>query len=143
MRIALHEELDGSSRLGVLCHELAHILLGHLGTDRDLWWPHRTNLSHQTVEIEAESVAYIVMSRLGLKGSSAAYVSGYLKGESLPESVSVDLVAKVTGAIERMALESVPAKKPRPERGRKKAISSTRNERIQQLVGASEAVIPR
>ena len=114
MRIALHEELDGSSRLGVLCHELAHILLGHLGTDRDLWWPCRTNLTRQTVEIEAESVAYIVMSRLGLKGSSAAYISGYLKGESLPESVSVDLVAKVTGAVERMARESVPAKKPRP-----------------------------
>lgn len=113
MRIALHDGLDGTSRLGVLCHELAHILLGHLGTDRDLWWPCRTNLTRQTVEIEAESVAYIVMSRLGLEGSSAAYVSGCLKGDSLPESVSVDLVAKVAGAVERMARESVPAKKPR------------------------------
>lgn len=45
MRIAIHDQLDGPSRLGVLCHELAHVLLGHLGTDRDLWWPCRSNLT--------------------------------------------------------------------------------------------------
>jgi hypothetical protein len=44
MRIAVHEGLNGPSRFGVLCHELAHILLGHLGTDRDHWWPGRSNL---------------------------------------------------------------------------------------------------
>jgi hypothetical protein len=26
---------------GTLCHELAHIYLGHSGTDRDHWWPSR------------------------------------------------------------------------------------------------------
>jgi hypothetical protein len=31
MRIAIHKGLNGPSRFGVLCHELAHILLGHLG----------------------------------------------------------------------------------------------------------------
>src|SRR5258706_9473344 len=45
MRIAIHDGLDGPSRFGVLCHELAHILLGHLGTDWDQWWPGRLNLS--------------------------------------------------------------------------------------------------
>lgn len=120
MRIALHDGLDEPSRLGVLCHELAHILLGHLGADRDLWWPCRTNLTRQTAEIEAESVAYIVTTRLGLEGSSAAYVSGHLKGESLPDSVSLDLIAKVAGAIERMARENVPPKKPRPEPKRRR-----------------------
>ena len=38
MRIAIHAELDPPSRYGVVCHELAHILLGHLGTDGDLLW---------------------------------------------------------------------------------------------------------
>lgn len=32
------------------------------------------------MEIEAEATAFIVTTRLGLKGSSAAYVSGYLNG---------------------------------------------------------------
>jgi hypothetical protein len=39
MRIAIHETLDDRSRYGVICHELAHIYLGHLGTDNDYWWP--------------------------------------------------------------------------------------------------------
>ncbi len=119
MRIALHDKLSDVSCFGVLCHELAHILLGHLGTDRDLWWPCRSNLTRQTIEIEAESVAYIVTSRLGLEGSSAAYVCGYLKDGPMPESVSLDLIAKVAGTIEKMALSLVLPKKTKREPNRK------------------------
>jgi hypothetical protein len=114
MRIAVHSGLDEPSRFGVLCHELAHVLLGHLGTDRDHWWPGRSNLGRQIVEIEAEAVAYVVTTRFGLSGSSAAYVSRYLKGGDLPAGVSLDSIAKVAGHIERMAREGMPARRPRP-----------------------------
>lgn len=116
MRIAIHETLDGPSRLGVLCHELAHIFLGHLGTDKDLWWPSRSNLTRRAVEIEAEAAAYITMSRLGLSGSSAAYVSRYLGKGDLPPSVSIDLITKVSGYLDRMAREKVPVKRPTKEK---------------------------
>jgi hypothetical protein len=102
MRIAIHSQLDGPSQYGTLCHELAHIYLGHLGTDRDHWWPSRTDLDGRALEIEAESTAFIVTSRLGLVGSSAAYVSRYLDGRPLPSSVSLDQVAKVASRIEQM-----------------------------------------
>lgn len=116
MRIALHDGLDGPSRLGVLCHELAHIFLGHLGTDRDRWWPGRANLDRAAVEVEAEAVAFIVTTRLGLEGSSAAYVSGYLMADDIPAAVSPDLIAKVSGHVERMALELMPPRRPSPQR---------------------------
>ncbi len=120
MRIAVHDGLDEPSRLGVLCHELAHILLGHLGSDRDRWWTSRANLTLRTVEIEAEATAYIATRRLGLQGTSAAYVSSYIKEGKLPPSVSIDLIAKVSGLLERMAREKMPPKKsrlePRPRR---------------------------
>lgn len=103
MRIAIHAELDQPSRYGTLCHELAHIYLGHLGTDRDHWWPSRTDLDRRALEIEAESTAFIVTTRLGLTGSSAAYVSRYLGGKPLPQSVSLDQVAKVASRIELMS----------------------------------------
>jgi len=121
MRIVVHDQLDDPSRLGALCHELAHILLGHLGTDKDLWWPSRSNLTRQTVEIEAEAAAYISMSRFGLEGSSAAYVSRYLGQETLLPSVSLDLITKVSGHLDRMAREKMPPRKPRkmPEKGKK------------------------
>jgi hypothetical protein len=115
MRIAIHDELDGPSRFGVLCHELAHILLGHLGTDKDHWWPGRSNLDRATVEVEAESVAYIVTSRLGLSGASAAYVSRHLKDGRVPAGVSMDFIAKVAGQIERMAREVLPARRPKTQ----------------------------
>ena len=103
MRISIHNELDEPSRFGVLCHELAHIFLGHLGSDQDRWWPARQNLNHQTVEIEAEAVAYTVTQRLGLKGSSINYLSAYLTGESVPDGISIDYIAKIAGKIEEMA----------------------------------------
>lgn len=109
MRISINRELDEPSRFGVLCHELAHIFLGHLGSDQDRWWPSRINLNHNSVEIEAEAVAHIVAQRLGLKGSSAAYISPHLHNDKLPDGVSIDYIAKIAGKIEEMALWKVPA----------------------------------
>jgi hypothetical protein len=115
MRIAIHEDLDAPSRYGVLCHELGHIYLGHLGSDADYWWPSRINLDHNTVEIEAEAVAYLVTSRLGLQGASASYVSRHLRGGDIPESVSLDLIAKTASRIEEMAVRTYS---PRQQRRR-------------------------
>jgi hypothetical protein len=116
MRIALHGELDGPSRFGVLCHELAHIYLGHLGSDADNWWPSRIGLNHNTIEIEAETAAYIVTQQLGLTGSTVPYVSRHLGEGSLPASVSIHLIAKVSGRIKEMALRSLSARRPRERR---------------------------
>lgn len=118
MRIAIHDELDEPSRFGVLCHELAHIQLGHLGNAQDNWWPSRRELNHRTMEIEAEAVAFIVSTRFGLKGASASYVSRHLGNNPMPPSVSLDLVAKVAGRLEKMAKEMLP---PRREKKPKNA----------------------
>ncbi len=87
----------------MLCHELAHIYLGHLGSDRDHWWPVRADLDSKAAEIEAEATAVIVTTHRGLWGSSAAYVCRYLGDEPLPTSVSVDHIAKVSDRIKEMA----------------------------------------
>ena len=112
MRIAVHDQLDWPSRYGVVCHELAHVYLGHLGGDKDGWWPARGNLSRRAMEVEAESVAYIVARRAGLSGSSSRYVSRYLNDDQILKSVSVDLVAKVAGRIEEMSTRVMTARRP-------------------------------
>jgi hypothetical protein len=121
MRIAVHDGLDEPSRFGVLCHELGHVLLGHLGSDLDRWWPARSSLNDTAVEIEAESVAYIVTSRFGLSGSSAGYVAMLGHSGNLPPSVSLDTTAKVAGLLERMAQAKLPAPKPHVARATRKA----------------------
>jgi len=111
MRIVIHGKLDDRSRYSVLCHELAHIYLGHLGTDKDNWWPCRINLTHSTVEIEAEAVSYIVTLRVGLKSRSDSYLSSHLRGDGVPESVSLELISKVAGKLEEMGRHILPARK--------------------------------
>ncbi len=113
-RIVLHDRLDEPSRFGVLAHEMAHIFLGHVGNDSDQWWPSRSNLGSSAAEIEAEAVAYLVTSRLGLSGSSAAYVSRYATDDGpVPGTVSLDLIAKVAGKLEKMTKELLPAPRQR------------------------------
>ncbi len=112
MRIAIRKQLDLPSRVAVACHELAHIYLGHLGADPDGWWPCRQQLSHATVELEAEAVAHIVSIRLGLKGTSESYLAGYVgPSDQGVRSISMELIAKVSGRIETMALTKLPPRK--------------------------------
>src|SRR5712672_219606 len=56
---------SAEARYGTLVHELAHLYCGHLGTPNDRWWPDRQNLSPAVREFEAESVNYLVCTRLG------------------------------------------------------------------------------
>lgn len=111
MRIVIHKGLDDRSRYAVLCHELAHIYLGHLGSDKDGWWPYRINLDRRAVEIEAEAAAYIVASRVGLLTTSHAYISTYLKESKVPETVSLELISKVAGRIEEMGKRKLATRK--------------------------------
>lgn len=111
MRVVIHSGLDDKSRFSILCHELAHVYLGHLGSDRDRWWPSRINLSHATVEIEAEAVAYVVSQRAGLTPASAAYLSTFLKEGEYPEGVSLELIAKVASKLGEMASRMLPPRK--------------------------------
>ena len=102
LRIAVREQLPDSSRYSVLCHEMAHILLGHLGGDPDGWWPSRRGLTKRVVEIEAEAVSYIVCRRAGIGTKSPEYLASYTRGGKLPDGVSVDLISRVSAKIESM-----------------------------------------
>jgi hypothetical protein len=114
MRIGLREELKPAEAYSVLCHELAHIYLGHLGTDKDAWWPFRLNLPFAVTELEAEAVAHIVCRRAGLRTHSAEYLSSFVEEEAALESISLDLVSRTAARIEDMGRRLLP---PRKESG--------------------------
>jgi hypothetical protein len=119
MRIVVHNGLDEPSRFGVLCHELAHVLLGHLGNDDDRWWPNRWALDLGSIEVEAEAAAFIATWRLGLRGSSARYVSRYMPSGEVPQGISPDHIAKVAGRLLQMATEKLPERSPGTTKRRK------------------------
>jgi hypothetical protein len=111
MRIGLREELETAAAYSVLCHELAHIYLGHLGADRDGWWPYRLNLPFAVTEIEAEAVSHIVCRRAGLRTRSAEYLSSFVDEEAGLESISLDLVSRTAARIEEMGRRLLPPRK--------------------------------
>jgi hypothetical protein len=78
-----------------LCHELAHVLL-----HGDRLYEHRG-----TVEVEAESVAYIVSAAWGLDTSS--YSTGYLAGWSGGDVAAVTATATKVLACARTILDAV------------------------------------
>ena len=112
MRVGVRDDLDDAGAYGALCHELAHIYLGHVGAAREGWWPFRMNLSEAVAEIEAESVAHIVCQRAGLQTRSAEYLSSFVEDSEDLDAISLDLISRVAGKIEDMSQRLLP---PREE----------------------------
>jgi len=110
MRIALRADLDDGATYAALCHELAHIFLGHVGADPEGWWPFRMNLSHAVTEIEAEAVAHIVCRRAGLRTHAAEYLSSFVDDDDNVEGISLDLVSRTAGRIEEMGKRLLPSR---------------------------------
>jgi hypothetical protein len=115
IRIVIREELDVPAAYSVLCHELAHVYLGHLGASRKDGWPYRLDLSNPTAEIEAEAVAHIVCRRAGLETRSAEYLSKYIIDDKSLSNASLDLISRVAGRIEEMGRRLLPPRETGPE----------------------------
>jgi len=97
-----------------LAHELAHIHCGHTGGDpQDGWWPDRSGLGRQRSEFEAESVSYLVCSRLRMNTTAAEYLAWYTTfNETIPD-ISLETVLKVAGYIESLGQKELGPRKMR------------------------------
>ena len=111
LTVTINERLSRNDQYSTLVHELAHIHCGHLGTDSDLWWPDRGRVSKVVCEFEAESVSYIVCSRLGLTTKSAEYLAGYANNDAALPPISLDTVLKAAGYIESLGRRRLPERK--------------------------------
>lgn len=99
---------------GVLCHEIAHILLGHLGQrtvekktkdgvmQKKIIVKDRQHLPRNIQELEAELVAWIVFAGLGIEKESEAYIAGWLTEVSDIEKIDFSEVFKVAAKIQEM-----------------------------------------
>ena len=90
-------------KYATIVHELAHLYCGHLGTPNPAWWPDRRGLHVAVCEFEAESVCYLVCSRLSIDNPSDEYLSNYVQcGDLDTPPISLECVMKVAGLIEQM-----------------------------------------
>ena len=99
--LVINESHDDVVKFATLVHEIGHLLCGHLGSVEDI--KSRDTLTISEREFEAESISYIVCSRLGINTNSDEYLSGYIQNEAfIPQNVSVDVVLKVASKLEQL-----------------------------------------
>ena len=89
-------------RFVTLAHELGHLFLGHLGLDAKLKISDRRGLGHAQQELEAESVAYIVCGRRGVKPKSETYLAGFLAQDTTIGHLDVYQVMRAAGRVESL-----------------------------------------
>jgi len=77
--VVVDEALNNTEKAAVLVHEVAHELLHYEREDN-------SHLTKEIMELEAETVAYIVMDRFGIEIESDKYLALYKKSYNLIDS---------------------------------------------------------
>lgn len=101
-RMHINRNHPPTTQLATLVHELAHLLLGHLGEDKNFRAPPRTGLSRPQVELEAESVSYLVCARNGIESKSEKYLSHYVGHHMTIDDIDIYLVLRTAQDIEKL-----------------------------------------
>ena len=96
------------TQFATLVHELAHLFLGHLGEDKNFRVPNRTGLSYSEVELEAESVSYLVCARNGVESKSESYLSNFVDQNTTIDDIDIYIVLRAAQDIEKL-LELSPS----------------------------------
>jgi hypothetical protein len=98
--IRINSNHDPNVQFVTLIHELAHLFLGHLGPDKYLKIVERRRPNHEIGELEAESVAYLVCHRNGVKSKSEEYLVNYVKANTTIRNLDLYMILKSAGQIE-------------------------------------------
>lgn len=109
--LLLNSRQSREERYATLVHELGHLYSGHLGSPNERHWQSRTGLSKQIVECEAESISYLVCTRLGIETPSAKYLAQYLEEKGKMPEISLDTVVKTAGLIQNMGRSRLPLRR--------------------------------
>jgi hypothetical protein len=113
-RVFVNQNHSPAVQFTTLAHELAHLFLGHLGSDKKLTIPKRRKLDHAQCEVEAESVAYLVSLRNGITPKSQVYLSSFVKRNTTTDDIDLYQVMRAAGQVETVLGLSRPTRFSKP-----------------------------
>jgi hypothetical protein len=111
--IKVNRNHNPAAQFTTLAHELGHLFLGHLGPNKQLSAPKRCALTHATEEIEAESVAYLVCERNGVKTKSETYLANFVTAGLSAENLDLYRITHAAGHVESVLGLSMHTQFPR------------------------------
>lgn len=98
--IALNRNHSTETQLATLAHELGHLFLGHLGSDVALKVVGRSISDHARLELEAESVAFLVCKRNGVTPASQSYLSAFVNKAMTVDDIDLFSILHAAGQVE-------------------------------------------
>lgn len=99
-RILINRNHPSPVKFATLVHELGHLFLSHLGPDKNLNVPERMRMDYTQGEIEAESVAFLVCARNGVKSKSEVYLMNFVNNSTTVDMIDIYQVMRAAGQIE-------------------------------------------
>lgn len=109
--VEVSKDQDLPTQYATLAHELGHIFSGHLGAREGDDWADRRRLTHGQVEVEAESISYLICRRRGIATKSEQYLARFADENCQMPEISLETILKVTYRVERMAEQDLPARR--------------------------------
>ena len=117
--IQINKTHDVKVKYSTLCHEPAHLFLGHLGGDPyGQQWNSRIGLTQTQRELEAEATSYILCVRAGLESNSAEYLSAYLANPEDIKKISIEAIMKTVTYIEQMSSKTFRPRRPKDSKNK-------------------------
>lgn len=98
-KMRLNRNHPPATQFVTIAHELAHLYLSHLGSDRNLKISPRSTPPHAQREIEAESVAYILAIRNGVASKSESYLRNFV--DPMPP-IDIYTIMRAAGQVEQI-----------------------------------------
>lgn len=100
-QISVSNNNDMTDNFASIIHELGHFFCEHLITPKNKWWSPR-NINHSIKEFEAETIAWLVCERAGIKNPSEKYLAGYIKDNAEIPNISIEMILKAVNQIEQL-----------------------------------------
>jgi len=99
-RMHVNRNHGANVQFATMAHELGHLFLGHLGPDKVLNVPERRSMEHRQVELEAESVSFLVRARNGVTSRAEAYLSAYVAQNTTVDEIDLYQIMRAAGQVE-------------------------------------------
>ena len=107
--ICIKEGASDEENFSVLVHELAHLLLGHSGHpliyhkgNKKTLVLNQRQISKPSMELEAETVSFLICCKMGLETRSAEYLASYISQSGVLEEFSYEQIIKTADRIEKL-----------------------------------------
>ena len=101
-RMQINQNHFPAVQFATIAHELGHLFLGHLGSDKVLKIPRRYRMDHIQMELEAESVSYLVCARNGVRSKSETYLSDYVAPGTTIDDIDIYQIMRAAGQVETL-----------------------------------------